>query len=113
MLIVRLFAYILLIASASSAELKLSTFLEAHCYDCHDDEKQKGGLDLTALKTDFAAAENFARWVKVHDRIESGEMPPKKKARPPAAEKAAALKWLRDSLIAAERTNLAPRLAGR
>ena len=48
MLIVRLFAYILLIASASSAELKLSTFLEAHCYDCHDEEKQKGGLDLKA-----------------------------------------------------------------
>ena len=53
--------------------------------------RTKGGLDLTALKPDFADAENFARWVKVHDRIESGEMPPKKKPRPPADETAAAI----------------------
>ena len=36
----------------------------------------------------------------MHDRIESGEMPPKKKARPAAQDTAAVTKWLRDSLIA-------------
>ena len=45
--------------------------------------------------------------MKVHDRIESGEMPPKKKQkpRPPAKETAAMTKWLRTSLVGAEQKN--------
>ena len=61
-------------------------FFEKHCIDCHDADTHKGNLDLTALKPDFADAGTFARWVKVYDRIESGEMPPKKKPRPPPTE---------------------------
>ncbi len=75
-------------------------FLETHCFSCHDANLKKGGLDLTALKLDLANAENFARWVKVHDRIESGEMPPKKK--PPVAETKAALSGLAEMLVKAE-----------
>src|SRR5205823_5581720 len=44
----------------------------------------------------------FARWLKVHDRIEAGEMPPRKRARPPEAETAAAKRWLHDMLVKAE-----------
>jgi DNA-binding NtrC family response regulator len=43
--------------------------------------------------------------VKVHDRVESGEMPPKKK--PPAEATAAALRQLRENLIAADRSRAA------
>ncbi len=81
-------------------------FFEAHCYDCHDADTHKGNLDLAALKRDFADPENFARWVKVHDRIESGEMPPKKKPRPPADEIKAATAWLNETLITADRARL-------
>ena len=77
-------------------------FLQQHCADCHDADEKKGGLDLTALKADFANADNFAKWVKVLDRVESGEMPPKKKARPPAAESAAFLGSLTKELTDAE-----------
>ena len=87
--------------------IDLPTFFDQHCFDCHDGDKKKGNLDLTALQPSFSSPENFARWVKVHDRIESGEMPPKKKERPPESEKVATLKWLRDSLIAAEQKRLA------
>jgi hypothetical protein len=73
-------------------------FFEKHCYQCHDASTKKGGLDLSALKVEPG---NFGRWVKVHDRIESGEMPPKKKL--PAAEKAAAIQWLHDMLVKTER----------
>ena len=72
-------------------------FFEKHCYPCHDAATKKGGLDLSALKAD-----DFARWLKVHDRIEAGEMPPKKKL--PAGEKAAAMRWLHDRLVKTERT---------
>ena len=77
-------------------------FLDTHCYDCHDATEKKGGLNLDALKTNFADAENFALWVKVHDRVAAGEMPPKKKERPPAAESAAFLGTLAKSLTDAE-----------
>ena len=76
-------------------------YFEKHCHQCHDASTKKGGLDLTALKLD-----DFARWLKVHDRIEAGEMPPKSKPRPPAAETAAAKKWLHEMLVKAERVKL-------
>jgi hypothetical protein len=82
-------------------------FFEDHCYSCHDAKVKKGDLDLTALQADLAKPENFARWLKVHDRIESGEMPPKAKQKPPATETAATLKTLRDMLVKAEQAKLA------
>jgi hypothetical protein len=79
-------------------------FLDAHCASCHDDATKAGGLDLTALAFDPKDAGNFATWVKVHDRVAAGEMPPKAKPRPPAAEVAAVLKHLHADLVGAERT---------
>lgn len=93
--------------SASELPKSKAAFFETHCFGCHDASEKKGNLDLTALKPDFANAEAWARWVKVHDRIESGEMPPKKKARPPARDLASVKKWLRESLVAAEQKRLA------
>ena len=94
-------------ARLSAAEFKPATFFAQHCTECHDAATKKGGLDLTALKPDLADAENFARWVKIHDRIEAGEMPPKKQARPPAKETATMLQSLRESLVKAEQAKLA------
>ena len=80
----RIIAFLFAASVVCSHSAEPAAFFDAHCYDCHDADTHKGNLDLTALKQDFADSENFARWVKVHDRIESGEMPPKKKPRPPA-----------------------------
>ena len=99
--------FMILWTSGEAAEFKPASFFAKHCIECHDAETKKGNLDLTSLKPDFADAENFARWVKVHDYIESGEMPPKKKARPPAADTAAVVKSLRESLLKAEQAKLA------
>ena len=93
--------------SGQTAETKLSQFFSKHCVECHDKDSKKGSLDLTSLPPATSSAENFARWVKVHDRIESGEMPPKKKARPPAKDTAVVVKGLRESLLAAEQAKLA------
>ena len=88
--------------SAPATAAPPTKFFEAHCHACHDAGTKQGGLDLTALKFDPADAENVARWVAVHDRVAAGEMPPKKKPRPPAADLAAATKVLHDDLVAAE-----------
>ncbi|MEI6535558.1 MAG: DUF1587 domain-containing protein, partial [Verrucomicrobiaceae bacterium] len=78
-------------------------FFEQHCYDCHDKESKKGGLDMTELKPEFTNSASFATWMKVHDRIENGEMPPpKKKKRPSAGEVAQITGWLDQELIAAD-----------
>src|SRR4051794_27734964 len=84
----------LLVFFPALAQAQPTAFFETHCYSCHDATVKKGGLDLTALKVEPANPDNFARWLKVHDRIESGEMPPAKKTRPPATESAAALRVL-------------------
>jgi uncharacterized protein DUF1592/uncharacterized protein DUF1588/uncharacterized protein DUF1585/uncharacterized protein DUF1587/uncharacterized protein DUF1595/cytochrome c len=82
-------------------------FVEKHCVECHDAETKKGGLDLTALKFDPANSTNFSRWVLVHDRVSSGEMPPKKKARPEAVELEVFTKSLSSSLVSVERARIA------
>ena len=82
-------------------------FLDEHCAKCHDADTKKGGLDLSALKPDYSDADIFAKWVKIHDRIQSGEMPPKKEKKRPAADEInATVSALASSLIEAERARL-------
>src|SRR5688500_14857634 len=52
-------------------------FIGKYCADCHDDQTRKAGLDLTHLAFKPNDEANFAAWVKVHDRLSAGEMPPK------------------------------------
>lgn len=81
-----------------------ATFLEQHCAKCHDADTKKGNLDLSALKPDYADPEIFAKWVKVHDRIQSGEMPPKKEKKRPSLEDIKSVTTtLAASLVKAER----------
>jgi hypothetical protein len=88
---------------AHAADVKpLRSFVEARCVKCHDGETKKGGLDLASLPTDFADAKAFARWVKVHDRVHAGEMPPKKAEQPDAKESAAVLEALASELTKAD-----------
>lgn len=94
-------------STVDAAEGPHSKFFQAHCTACHDAETKQGDLDLTALKFEPAVPENFARWVKIYDRLDSGEMPPKDEPRPPAAELATVMKSLDASLIAAEQSRLA------
>ena len=69
-------------------------FMERHCFECHDDVAKKGGLDLTALGSNATDTATFAAWVKVHDRLRDGEMPPKTAERPPEPETVAILRSL-------------------
>ena len=85
------------------ANPQFTQFLEKHCVECHDEDVQEGNLDLSAMLPFKASdSESFRKWVKIHDRIHAGEMPPKKKPRPLEAAKAETLSWLKDELINAE-----------
>ncbi len=84
----------LLATSAFAFEPAVRPLIDAHCIDCHGSDVQKGGLRLDQ-SVDMAA------WIKVHDKLAAGEMPPKKEEQPPQAMRDSAVKTLRESLHAA------------
>jgi hypothetical protein len=57
-----------------------AAFLEKHCFECHDADARKGDLDLTSLAFDPLNQ----IWVKVHDKVLHGDMPPRKAEQPSA-----------------------------
>jgi hypothetical protein len=86
---------------------ELRPFIEKHCVDCHDSDEAKGGLDFGKLSADLNQPETLAKWVRIFDRVDQGEMPPKKKARPEAGEKARFSQTLAAGLTSADRANKA------
>jgi len=79
-------------------------FLIDNCQGCHSGAGSKGGLDLNQLGTDLNDTEVLNRWVRIHDRIASGEMPPKTEPRPDAAASEKYLAELSERLVAADVT---------
>jgi len=81
-------------------------FVENHCMDCHDADSARAGFRIDTLGTDFTAGNTADQWKEVMDNINSGKMPPKKKARPDAKEAFAAASWvaakLRETELAAQ-----------
>src|SRR5258708_7922537 len=52
------------------------TFVKKTCETCHNPPKGAARLDLTNLAWEPANPDNFAVWIKVHDRVSASEMPP-------------------------------------
>src|SRR5258706_8355051 len=55
----------------------LKTAIDQTCLGCHSGTAAKGGLDFASLSFDLSNRVTRERWVRVYDRIEKGEMPPK------------------------------------
>lgn len=100
-------AALALSAGAAEPPAPVLTMIDNRCSSCHNDEDKDGGLDLTTLRYEPGDAKNFATWVKVFDRVNTGEMPPKKKPRPPAAELTAFTQSLSSVLTEADRMRIA------
>ena len=94
-------------ASAVQPLLQSGPFLKKHCLECHDADTSKGGLNLESLSFDPGNRTNFNRWVQIHDRTQTGEMPPKKKQRPETSERDGFLGSLSSALIAFEDRQIA------
>ncbi len=77
---------------------KVAEFTTQYCSDCHNATDKTGGLDLTSLKFTPGDPANYLLWVKVHDRLEAKEMPPKVMPRPDAGDSAAFLGALTSAL---------------
>ncbi|MGB0578740.1 MAG: DUF1592 domain-containing protein [Limisphaerales bacterium] len=79
-----------------AADKVFEAFLETHCIGCHGPDKQKGDLRLDRLSRNFRMGEDSHVWAEVIEKVNSGEMPPKKK---PTQEEIAAFVTTLDSRL--------------
>jgi hypothetical protein len=91
---------LLISASARAAELPkhVRTFINAHCIDCHDADTARAGFRIDLLTDAFTAGNTANLWKEVMDKINSGQMPPKKQPRPDAKEAFAVASWVAKKL---------------
>jgi hypothetical protein len=75
-------------------DAKVESILSKYCFDCHDDSSAKAKLSIESLAPDFSQA----AWVKIHDRVHDGAMPPKDKPQPTPEERAEITRWLAGEL---------------
>jgi hypothetical protein len=78
-------------------------FISDYCARCHNDVRKVANLDLTSLAYDPADAGNFARWVKIHDRVAAGAMPPEDAKQPDPTRRDAFVAGLADTCATSEK----------
>ena len=61
-------------------------FLEKHCIRCHGPKKEEGDIRIDRLSRDFKLGRDSHHWAEALDKLNSGEMPPKKEPQPTQAE---------------------------
>ncbi|WP_165440621.1 DUF1592 domain-containing protein [Rubripirellula amarantea] len=93
---------------AGDSSLLLSRLQES-CIDCHSGTDPEGGLDLSPLVEKLVeksepAESDMATWIKVHDRVKAGEMPPEEGLDEEA--KRSFLKPLHQRLIQLDRSHI-------
>lgn len=93
-------------SAADEPRKQLEAFLDAHCYECHDDIAPEADLDLSGLKFDPQDPANIATWERVFRKVHEGEMPPKENKRPPGADIEGFLQTLGDPLHEIDRNDI-------
>jgi hypothetical protein len=89
--------------AAANYEKEIRPLLTKYCLDCHSTEKQKGELDLERFTSLSHVIKEPKVWLGVQEQISLGEMPPKEKPQPSAAEKERLQKWVTAALDEAAR----------
>jgi hypothetical protein len=80
---------------------EVAALVNRHCVDCHGGKNPEAGLDLAQLQFDLSDPRAFSTWVRVHDQLEAGEMPPPDADQPSPDERRAAVGSLHKTLHAA------------
>jgi len=91
------------------------SFFQKNCYDCHQGDSKEGGLDLAQLGVDLDNPHTERHWIRVFDRIQSGEMPPPESGKLPPQVTQPVLEELKDwiSQFQRERQSEQGRVQGR
>lgn len=81
------------------------SFVMQYCSDCHSGDEPAAALDLVA-PSQVELATNFDRWVKVHDKIQKGIMPPADAPQPAGDERDQFVSQLAARLVEVDRTKI-------
>ena len=75
------FILFLICVAAFAGELPpdARAFIDKNCAGCHRGDKAPAALDLTALSFNLDDPHTYSRWVRIHDAVRDGIMPPKAK----------------------------------
>ena len=79
----------------------IEPFFENYCFDCHDADTAKADLNLEGMTRSIVDIADAQNWQDILDKLNSGEMPPKKKAQPSKEELAKVVGDLTESLQSA------------
>lgn len=92
-----------LTAAGQTGLAAIAASLADRCVDCHGGSDPEGGLDLTRLAEPRRqpAEADLTTWIRIHDRVADGEMPPEGGL--PEAEKDRFLEALHDPLVQLDR----------
>ena len=96
-------------AGASGADVlpeRARQFVADTCGRCHNPKRNIAHLDLTHLAYDPDDRGNLALWVKVHDRVSAGEMPPEDAPQPEAEARKGFVGELAQTFIKSERRQM-------
>lgn len=94
-------AMVLMLApSALMAEAPplVADLVTANCVDCHGEFVQEAGLRLDTLAWEPGDPHTLETWVKVHDRLSAGEMPPPDADQPTEVQRRAVVAALQHAL---------------
>ena len=103
-LIFILFTAFSLGAQPDAFETSVKPFVETYCAVCHNPQAKAGSLDLTFyLKVRGAEAiKDKARWTRVLEKLNSGQMPPKGALLPSGEQIGPVMDWIEKALVQGE-----------
>ncbi|NND97813.1 MAG: DUF1592 domain-containing protein [Pirellulaceae bacterium] len=111
LLVALVFTAVVCLQHAATATEQVRIFLKSNCIECHGGEDAAAGLDLESQPFYPADSNAHETWIKIHDRVAAGEMPPVEFGEVDAKRKQAFLEALSAPLIQAIRTQ--QRVSGR
>ncbi len=87
----------------ASFDAIVKPFLEKNCLDCHNDRRQKGGMNFARLDTADAVATHLEDVEHLLLKIRTGEMPPEDEERPDPKDVEAVGQWIEKEFARLER----------
>lgn len=96
--------------AASPTQQNPHDLIHVYCVQCHGTQKQKGGIRLDTLGSDFSKVADADTWTDVMDQLNGGKMPPKNKPRPSPQEQSRLTAWIAAELQKAQELSTDARL---
>src|SRR6266516_1645544 len=94
--------------AAAPYRAKIQPLLAKYCYDCHGEGTKRGNVSLNEFASEEAMFHNRELWWKVLKNVRAGIMPPAKKPRPTAEEKAELAQWVKFGVFGLDPANPDP-----